>query len=198
MLFEQEKLTPDKRASVLSRQFCTYAQREAAGRGRAEHVPVEVLTAHGELERHLRYMLEAAANTRPATARPHLRRIEKLLDALPESIMQTLPATPNENWMRCYRDLVKLHDMLDEAGLCESEEEYATITAKMAQLAQAVSTGSAVSVNAGGMFTLWLMQAHLRKYSPRRRKPNRNKKRNSKRTRTRHVARKTDESAPSL
>ena len=178
MLFEQEKLTPSKRAIALSKQFHSYAHRDQAPQAANSdgHVPVEVLTSHGELERHLRYMLDAAFNTRPAAVRPKLRRIEHLLNTLPESIMLTLPATPDQDWMRCYRDLVRLHDMLDEAGLCDSEEEYATITSKMAQLAEAVSIGSAVSVNAGGMFTLWLMQAHLRRYAPRKRRPIRKKK----------------------
>lgn len=184
MLFEQEKLTPGMRARALSRLFHRYALRETPEPPSREHVPVEVLTAHGELERYLRYMLEAAFNTRPAAARPALRRIERLLDALPESIMQTLPATPEQDWMRCYRDLVRLHDLLDEADLCEGAEEYSTIVTKMVQLAEAVSTASAVSVNAGGMFTLWLMQAHLRRYSPRKRRTPRKKKRPTKRKRS--------------
>lgn len=177
MLFEEEKLTPGIRARALSRQFQNYAQRAAGGLGGSEHVPVEVLTAHGELERRLRYMLEAAFTTRPSSARARLRRIERLLDSLPEGIMQTLPATTEQDWMRCYRELVRLHDLLDEAELYESAEEYATIISKMAQLAEAVSQASAVSVNAGSMFTLWLMQSHLRRYSPRKRRPARKKKR---------------------
>ena len=178
MLFEQEKLTPGKRAGALSRLFSGYAlRRETSGEPGGDHIPVEVLTAHGELERHLRYILDAAFATRPAEARPRLKRVERLLDTLPESIMKTLPATPEQDWMRCYRDLVKLHDMLDDAGLCDSEEEYATISAKIAQLAEAVSAGSAVSVNAGSMFTLWLMQAYLQRYSPRRKRTKKKHKR---------------------
>ena len=188
MLFEQEKITPGMRARALSRLFHRYALRETPESPGREHVPVEVLTAHGELERHLRYMLDAAFNTRPAAARPPLRRIERLLDALPESIMQTLPATPEQDWMRCYRDLVRLHDLLDDAELCTGAEEYATIISKMVQLAEAVSRGSAVTVNAGGMFTLWLMQAHLRRYAPRKRRPSRRKKRSAKRKRTNRTA----------
>lgn len=187
MFFEQEKLTPEKRASALSKLFHRYARREGEEIGR-EHVPVSVLTAHGELERHLRYMIDAALSTRPAASRPKLRRIEKLLDALPESIMQTLPATPEQDWMRCYRDLVRLHDQLDEAGLCESAEEYATLTAKIVQLAEAVSDASGVSVNSGSMFTLWLMQAHLHRYAPRRRRTRKNK-RPTKRKRSAHTPR---------
>lgn len=184
MLFEQEKLTPGMRAQALSRMFHDYAMRDpATPQPLGEHVPIEVLTAHGELERHLRYMLEAALNTRPSTAKPQLRRIEHLLDTLPQSIMQTLPATSEQDWMRCYRELVRLHDLLDDAELCESAEEYATIITKMAQLAEAVSGASAVSVNAGGMFTLWLMQSHLRRYSPRKRRTTRKKKRATKRKR---------------
>lgn len=183
MLFEQEKLTPGKRARALNRLFLSYAQREQSPCASGDHVPVDVLTTHGELERHLRYMLDAAFLTRPAAVRPRLRRIEKLLDTLPASIMKTLPATPEQDWMCCYRELVKLHDLLDEAGLCESGEEYATITGKMVQLAEAVSAGAAVSVNAGSMFILWLMQTHLQRYSPRKRRAIRRKKRASKRKR---------------
>lgn len=197
MLFEQEKITPGLRARALSRLFHSYAQRKPPHEAEAnsEHVPVEVLTAHGELERHLRYMLEAAFNTRPAAIKPRLRKIERLLDTLPESIMSTLPATPEEDWMRCYRDLVKLHDLLDEAGLCETAEEYATITSKMSQLAAAVSEGAAVSVNAGSMFALWLMQAHLHRYAPRKRRANRSKKRSAKRKRS-HPQRAMKKDAP--
>ena len=183
MLFEQEKLTPGMRARALSHLFHGYAHRETPAEQSKEHVPVEVLTAHGELERHLRYMLEAAFNTRPAALRPRLRRIEKQLDTLPESIMRTLPASPEQDWMRCYRDLVKLHDMLEDAGFYESEEEYATIATKLTQLAEAVSAGSAVSVNAGSMFALWLMQSHLHRYAPRKRRVIRKKKRATKRKR---------------
>lgn len=183
MLFEEEKLTPGKRASALNSLFLSYAQREQSPCAGSEHVPVEVLTAHGELERHLRYMLDAAFNTRPAAVRPRLRRIEKLLDTLPESIMKTLPATPEQDWMCCYRTLVRLHGMLDEAGLYESREEYATITGKMVQLAEAVAAGAVVSVNAGSMFILWLMQTHLQRYSPRKRRAIRRKKHTTKRKR---------------
>lgn len=186
MLFEQEKLTPGTRAQALSRLFHSSALRthgETPPTG-GEHVPIAVLTAHGELERRLRYMLEAALATRPAAAKPRLRRIERLLDTLPESIMRTLPATPDQDWMLCYRELVRLHDLLDEAGLCESAEEYAGLITKMSRLAEAVSAGSAVSVNAGSMFTLWLMQSHLRRYSPRKRRAPRRKKRRTPRKRT--------------
>lgn len=181
MLFEQEQLTPGMRARALSSLFHSYVQRAPGSAATELHVPVEVLTAHGELERHLRYMIDAAVNSRPAAAKPRLRRIERLLDTLPTSIMQTLPATPAQDWMRCYRDLVRLHDLLDEADLCQSAEEYATIISKMTQLADAVSRSSGVDVNAGGMFALWLMQAHLRRYAPRKRRTPRKKKRTTKR-----------------
>lgn len=179
MLFEEDKLTPGKRAAALSRLFHSYAHK-AREWEEEPHVPVEVVTTHGELETRVRYMLEAAFNTRPAAQRTTLKRIGRLLDALPESIMTTLPASPEQDWMRFYRDLVKLHDMLDEAGLYTEEEEYSSIVTKMAQLAAAVSAGSAVSVNAGGMFSLWLMQAHLRKFAPRRRRATRRKKKSAK------------------
>ena len=182
MLFEQESLTPGKRADALSRLFCTLAARTREGVS-AEHIPLSVLEAHGDLENHLRYMIEAAyASCKDKKRLSQLRRIEKLLDSLPTGIMQTLPASPEQDWMRCYRDLVKLHDMLDEAGLCVDAQEYAAIIEKTARLAQAVSEGSAVQVNAASMFALWLMQAHLRRYQPRRRRPARRKKRKHRHT----------------
>lgn len=198
MLFEQEGITPGKRAGALNRLFNRQARREGESPA-PEHVPVEVLAAHGELERHLRYMLESATHAHPsAEARRHLRRIEKLLDSLPESIMQTLPASPSQDWMRCYRDLVRLHELLDDAGLCVGVEEYATIIEKMTRLADAVSSASSVQVTAASMFTLWLMQAHLRRYQPRRRRHARKTRPDKRKRRHAHHPRKTEESAKGL
>ena len=186
MLFEEDEITPGKRARALSKLFHEQTARERAPQA-ADHVPMEVLAAHGELESHLRYMLNAALDKRPPHAvKLNLRRIERLLDTLPESILCTLPAAPTQDWMRCYRDLVKLHELLDDAGLCVSMEEYATVIAKMMRLAAAVSEASAVQVNAASMFTLWLMQAHLRRYAPRRRR--RSKPRTDKRKHHRRQA----------
>ena len=183
MLFEEDQITPAKKARALSKLFHSRASR-AQEPSPADHVPVEVLAAHGELESHLRYMLDATLDKRPPHAvKLNLRRIEKLLDSLPESILQTLPASPAQDWMRCYRDLAKLHDLLDDAGLCVSVDDYATVIAKMTRLAEAVSEASAVRVTAASMFALWLMQAHLRRYAPRRRRKSRTTKRKRRQTR---------------
>lgn len=197
MLFEQESITPGKRAAALNSLFCAKAARPRLT-SCAEHVPVEVLEAHGELESHLRYMLEAACKSRPDKAsQRQLRLVEKLLYSLPESIMQTLPATPETDWMRCYRDLIKLHELIDDAGLCIEAAEYATIIEKMVRLAEAVSENSAVQVSSASIFTLCLMQAHLRRYRPGKRRPSRKKKRTHKRHHAHH-SRKAAEGEKSL
>lgn len=175
MLFEREALTPRKKLDTLTRLFHRFSgrKREDSSGG---HVPMAVMDAHGELDARLRYMLEAASRRSPSKEQhARLRKIEKLLDSLPEAIMTSLPAAPNENWMCLYRRLVELHGLLKEDLL--DAEEYATIAQKMATLAAEVSAGAAVSINGASMFTLLLLQLQLEECSPRRKRWPKKKKR---------------------
>ncbi len=177
MLFEREHLTPQGRLSALEGLFGQLAQRpgEPPKRG---FVPIDILEAYGEFNAHIRFLLEAAASQGGGPARVRqLRRIERELDALPESIMETLPASPGENWLSFYRRLIHLHRMLEEAGLDLDEEEYRSLILKMVQMAECVSRASAVEVNAASMFTLLLIQVHLHQQdTARQRKPRRKKR----------------------
>lgn len=170
MLFEQESLTPKGRLAVLSRLFCEVA------RGSGEtlpvgHVPLSVLKAHGDFEMHLRYLLEAAEKLcRDKERLRAFRKARHLLDSLPELIMHTFSAGPDADWLRFYRNLVQLHDLLEAAEPTMEAQEYAAIMQKMAALAGAVAGVSAVRIDGASMFTLMLMQVLLHKYSPKRRR----------------------------
>lgn len=160
MLFEREELTSKGRLLVLERLF-----EQAAARGGAApepgHVPVETLHAYGEFETHVRYLLEAAASQeRNSLARKaRLKKLEKALNTLPNDLMASLAAGPDEHWLLFYRGLMKLLVLLDEAEISLDAEEYATVMQKMIQLAAAVSEASAVKVDAASMFALMLIQA---------------------------------------
>ena len=168
LLFETQSLTPGERADALHRLFCNYATQKQETHS-AQYVPQDVLDAYGELESRLHHLLNAAAFAHPDRAVSSLlRKIEKRLAALPESIMQSLYATPDQNWILCYRNLIELHDLLEDAHLVNDAQEYATLVEIMTRLALALSKSAAVRVDAASMFALWLMQAHLRRYSPRR------------------------------
>ncbi len=180
MLFEREQLTPEGRLQTLERLFEQLARRpgEAPKQG---YVPVDILEAYGDFNAHIRFLLEAAASQGGDTARVrHLRRIERELDALPESIMATLPAGPEENWLNFFRKLIQLHRMLDDAQLDWDKEEYRSLILKMVQLAQRVSQASAVDVNAASMFTLLLIQVHLHHQDELKQRKPRKKKRKRK------------------
>lgn len=154
---------------VLNRQFAKYARRPGQTPSYG-HVPVKVLEAHGELDSHLRYILESAGNRGLSKEQQKsLHRIERLLDSLPESILATIPAPPTENWLDLYRTLIKLHEYLEDAQLELDEDEYCTIVQKTVQLAGAVSESSGTEVNAQSMFTLLLLQVHLHRHSCKKR-----------------------------
>lgn len=178
MLFEQESLTPKGRIAVLARLFCEVARRDAAPPPHG-HVPIPVLEAHRDFEAHVRYMIEAAERLCHDKERLHaFRKARHLLDDLPQMIMHTLSAGPDNDWMRFYRALVQLHHLLVEAEPGMDEQEYAAIAQKMASLAGAVAQVSAVRINGTSMFALMLTQVLLKKYSPRRRTPRRKKRKN--------------------
>ncbi len=148
----------------------------AARPGRAQekgHVPVEILEAYGDFDKHTRFILEAAASHKgDPTRQRRLRKVERELDALPACIMESLPAGPGENWLGFYRKLIHLHGMLEDLQLELDAEEYRSLVQKMLQLARAVSRASAVEVNAASMFALLLIQVQLhRQDEARQRKP---------------------------
>ena len=179
LLFEQESLTPTKRAEALKNLFCSVACRHRED-PHSGYVPVDVLVAHGDLDSHLRHLVAAATlSKKDRLSQRLLRRIERRLDSLPESIMQTLPATTEQDWMRCYRDLIELDELLDEAQLVEDAQEYATILTKMTRVAETVSEASAVQIRASSIFALWLQKKHTDRYSSRRRRSSHTKKKKS-------------------
>lgn len=171
MLFEREPLSPQGKADVLVRLFAEAAQQHADTAPRPGVVPRAVLEAYGDLSSHVRFMIEAAAHA-PGGKEKHrqLRKIDKLLDALPESILLALPATSDTNWMILYRALVQLHGLLEDTLPEMDADEYTAIVQKLVHLAEAVAEHAAVRINPASMFTLLLMQVHLHKYSPSRKK----------------------------
>ncbi len=180
MLFEREQLTPQGRLQALECLFARMAGRPGEPPRRGV-VPVDILEAYGDFNAHIRFLLEAAASRRGDAARQRqLHRLTRELDALPESIMDTLPAGPSENWLDFYRRLIRLHRMLEEAQLDLDAEEYRSLILKMVQMAECVSRASAVEINAASMFSLLLIQAHLhlqdeaKNRKPRKKKRKRN------------------------
>lgn len=174
MLFEKETLSAQGKAAVLATLFQTVAERQGA-QNNAGHVPVEVLDAHGELTTHVRFLLEAAAHRKTSKdEHKQLRKIDKLLDSLPESILYTLQAKADDNWMHLYRKLVQLHSLLEDTLPNPDVDEYTAIVQKIVHLAVTVADAAAVTINPASMFTLLLMQVHLHKYDPK--KPKRPKK----------------------
>ncbi len=177
MLFEREQLTPQGRLQALESLFGQLARREGDAPKRG-YVPVDILEAYGDFNAHIRFLLEAAASQGGDPARVRkLKRIERELDTLPESIMDTLPAGPGENWLNFYRRLIQLHNMLEDAQLGLDGEEYRSLILKMVQVAECVSRASAVEVNAASMFTLLLIQVHLHHEDEGKRRKPRKKKR---------------------
>jgi len=177
MLFEQESLTPRGRILVLTRLFCELARRDSEPPPQG-HVPVSVLEAHRDFEAHVRYMIEAAEKLCSDKERLRIfRKARHLLDSLPQLIMHTLSAGPENDWTRFYRTLVQLHHALEEAEPTMDEQEYTAIVQKMSALAGAVAQVSAIRIDGTSMFALMLTQALISKHSPRRRRPLRRKKR---------------------
>ena len=174
MLFEREPLTPKGKANVLTGIFAEVAGRSASDKSAQGVVPREVLEAYGDLSSHVRFMIEAAAHTQLSKeAHKNLRKVEKLLDALPECIMQSLKASAMSNWMLLYRKLEQLHGLLEDNLPAPDADEYYAIVRKLVRMAETVATHASVQINAASMFTLLLMQAHLHKYAPTRRKATR-------------------------
>ncbi len=178
MLFEREQLSPQGRLQVLEDLFRKSASRPGAVCEKG-HVPLDILDAYGDFNVHTRFILEAAASRRGDLSRQRqLRKVERELDALPASILETLPAGPGDNWLGFYRRLIHLHGMLEDLQLELDAEEYRSLIQKMVLLAQSVSRASAVKVDAASMFTLLLIQVQLhRRDEVRRRKPRRKKRR---------------------
>lgn len=134
-------------------------------------VPVAAVEAFGNLETPLRYMLEAAAaGCKDRTRLAQLRKVEKCLNALPEALMTSLTAGPEENWLCMFRHLLQLHTLLTDAGIGTDAAEYATLLQKMVQLAETVSQAAAVEISPASMFTLLLMQVEMQRINPPRHK----------------------------
>lgn len=143
------------------------------------HVPVEALEAFGDFETPLRYMLEAAsAGCKERTRLAQLRKVEKCLNTLPDALMTSLSAGPDENWMCMFRHLLQLHTLLTDAGIGTDTAEYATLLQKMVQLAEKVSQAAAVEISPASMFTLLLMQVEMQRQNPprKRRRPARKRR----------------------
>ncbi len=178
MLFEREQLTPQGRLQALESVFSHIARRPGEP-PKPGFVPVEVLEAYGDFNAHIRFLLEAATSKAADSTRVRqLHRLTRELDALPEGILVTLPAGPDGPWLAFYRKLFHLHNMLEDAQLELDAEEYSTLILKMVTLAERVSAASAVTVDAASMFSLLLIQIHLRHQDElRHRKPRKKKRR---------------------
>ncbi len=177
MLFERETVTPHGRLAAMEELFAKVAKRKDAvpAPGR---VPVETLEAFGNLETPLRYMLEAAsAGCKDRTRLAQLRKVEKCLNSLPEAIMTSLSAGPEENWLCMFRHLLQLHTLLTDAGIGTDAAEYSTLLQKMVQLAEKASQAAAVEISPASMFTLLLMQVEMQRINPPRRKRKATRKR---------------------
>lgn len=190
MLFERETVTPHGRLAAMEELFAKVAKRSDAALAPGR-VPVETLEAFGNLETPLRYMLEAAAaGCKERTRLAQLRKVEKCLNSLPEAIMTSLTAGPEENWMCMFRHLLQLHTLLTDAGIGTDAAEYSTLLQKMVLLAEKASQAAAVEISPASMFTLLLMQVEMQRINPPRRK----RKPTRKRRKTRAKAKKAESS----
>ena len=190
MLFERETVTPQGRLATMEELFSRVARRDNATPG-ANHVPVEALEAFRDLETPLRYMLEAAAaGSKDRTRLAQLRKVEKCLNSLPEALMTSLTAGPEENWLCMFRHLLQLHTLLTDAGIGTDAAEYATLLQKMVQLAEKVSQAAAVEISPASMFTLLLMQVEMQRINPGRQKRATSRKRRRARARRTKTAKK--------
>lgn len=182
MLFERETVTPHGRLAAMEELFTSVARRKDSVCEPGK-VPVEALEAFGNLETPLRYMLEAAsAGCKDRSRLAQLRKIEKCLNALPDALMTSLSAGPDENWLCMFRHLLQLHTLLTDAGIGTDAAEYATLLQKMVQLAECVSLAAAVEISPASMFTLLLMQVEMQRInaSRKRRKPARKRRKTRK------------------
>lgn len=174
MLFERKPLTPQGRMQALEAVFEQAARRpgEAPAAGR---VPLRALEAYGDFETHMRYILEAGTINATKERRVAVRRVERALNILPDALLTSLPAGPENNWLCFFRQLVQFHRLMVQAEIGMEQEDYTNIIQKMVQLAAAVSECSSVSVNAASMFALLLLQVELHQQRPRRRRNRRRK-----------------------
>lgn len=180
MLFDKEPVTPKGRLNALNRLFVEVARREERNT-EPGHVPQEVLEAHGKLDCHVRFMLEAASQHPQNKGKNRLiSKIMRLVDSLPSSIIATLPTQPEENWLSFYRKLVALHDLLEELAPDQDAEEYSALVQKMIQLAGSVADAAEVKIDGASMFSLLLIQVYLHKHTPARRRRTRRKTRSTK------------------
>ncbi len=176
MLFERTALTPQGRLAVLVHRFEALARRDAPA-AEPGHMPRETLEAYGDFATHVRYLLDSAT---PAgkEQRALIGKIERLVAALPQTLMSHLPTGPEGNWMLFYRKLIQLHGLIQDADIPLEESEYATFLQKMTTLAEAASHASAVEISPASMFTLLLLQVELQRQRPaKRRRPARKRKR---------------------
>ena len=177
MLVDRDPLTPKQQAEILVRLFGSAAApaRDTPARG---HVPLDVLEAYGNLNRHLRYLLTAAlADSRRDLANTRrLRRLERELDALPDAVITTLASDHRHDWMSAYRLLLRLHSMLGSAGLKLDAEEYEALVGKMIELAARIADSAAVRVTAASMFSLLLIQSQLHEQDKRRERKHKRRK----------------------
>lgn len=170
MLFERETVTPQGRLAAMEALFARVARRSDIV-NEPGRVPVAAVEAFGNLETPLRYMLEAAAaGCKDRTRLSQLRKVEKCLNSLPEALMTSLTAGPEENWLCMFRHLLQLHTLLTDAGIGTDAAEYATLLQKMVQLAETVSQAAAVEISPASMFTLLLMQVEMQRINPPRHK----------------------------
>lgn len=185
MLFERETVTPHGRLAAMEELFARVAKRRDTAH-EPGHVPVETLEAFGDLETPLRYMLEAAsAGCKDRARLSQLRKVEKCLNNLPEALMTSLSAGPDENWLCLFRHLLQLHTLLTDAGIGTEAGEYATLLQKMVQLAEKVSQAARVEISPASMFTLLLMQVEMQRINhPRKRRKPARKRRKAKARKT--------------
>lgn len=185
MLFERETVTPHGRLAAMEELFARVAKRRDTAH-EPGHVPVETLEAFGDLETPLRYMLEAAsAGCKDRARLSQLRKVEKCLNNLPEALMTSLSAGPDENWLCLFRHLLQLHTLLTDAGIGTEAGEYATLLQKMVQLAEKVSQAARVEISPASMFTLLLMQVEMQRINqPRKRRKPARKRRKAKSRKT--------------
>ncbi len=190
MLFERETVTPQGRLAAMEELFARVAKRSDTVH-EPGHVPVEALEAFGDLETPLRYMLEAAAaGCKDRSRLAQLRKVEKCLNTLPDALMTSLAAGPEENWLCMFRHLLQLHTLLTDAGIGTDAAEYATLLQKMVQLAEKVSQAAAVEISPASMFTLLLMQVEMQRINPPRKRRSTTRKRRKTRARRTKAAHK--------
>ena len=176
MLFERTSITPQGRLDTIEHLFEQVARRDTVP-PEPGHLPVEVLEAYGAFETPVRHVLEAAfSRPRPRAALLPLRRIERALNALPESLMGALRTGPQDNWLDFYRRLINLHRLIGDAHPDVSPDEYAAMLQRMVTLADTVSRHSPVRMEAGAVFALLLMQVELERQHPKRKKTRKRKK----------------------